>query len=203
MEQDTADPTGVRETSDSVQKATTIARNRKAAMAANLYIEKHKTYDQVAKKCGYPDASAARVAVERYMEEQLREHPRSISSMRDMAGRRLDNALRQCGKKALNPEDPEHLAALAQYRATIADWVKLYGLNAPQQVIVSNPTNDAILEVAMLIQQQGAPKLDEGDIFDEEAPDDEVRALEARRNGDTADTADIVEGELVEEPVHV
>lgn len=194
MEQDPTDPTGVRETSTSVQKATTVARDRKAATATNLYVEKHKTLKEVARKCGYPDAAAARVAIERYMERELKEHPKSISAMRDMAGRRLENALRQVSKKALNPDDPEHLAAVMQYRGIIGDWVKLFGLQAPQQVIVSNPTNDAILEVALRIQQQGAPQLTEGDIFDDEAPDDEVLALEARRNG-----TDVVEGEVLEE----
>lgn len=196
MEQDSADPTGVRETSGSVQKATTIARQRKAATATNLYVEKHKTLKEVAKKCGYPDANAARVAIERYMETELREHPRSISAMRDMAGRRLENLLRQVSKKALEPEDPEHLAAVMQYRGIIGDWAKLYGLIAPQQVVVSNPTNDMILEVALRIQQHGVPQLDEGDIFDDTAPDEEVLALERRRNG-----TDIIDGELVEEKV--
>lgn len=200
MEQDPTDPTGVRETSDSVQQATIIARNRKAAMATELYVEKHKTLDVVAEKCGYPDAKAARVAIERFMENELREHPRSISAMRDMAGRRLENALRQVSKKALKPSDPEHLAALVQYRGIISDWVKVYGLQAPQQVIVSNPTNDAILEVALRIQQQGAPQLREGDIFGDDAPDDEVRELEARAAaaaGKAADEEDIVDAELV------
>lgn len=196
MEQDPTDPTGVRETTSSVQKATTIARNRKAAMATELFVEKHKTLKEVAKKCGYPDAVAARVAIERYMENELREHPKSISSMRDMAGRRLDNLLRATAKKALDPENPEQLMAVQQYRGIVGDWSKLYGLHAPQQVIVSNPTSDAILEVALRIQQQGAPQLDEGDIFDDDAPDDEVLALEARRNG-----TDIVDAETVEETV--
>lgn len=201
MEQDPTDPTGVRETSKSVQQATTIARNRKAAMATELYVEKHKTLKVVAQKCGYPDATAARVAIERYMENELREHPKSISMMRDMAGRRLENVLRPVAKKALDGDSAEHLAAVVQYRGLISDWVGIYGLRAPQQVIVSNPTSDMIMEVALRIQQQGAPQLEEGDIFGDDAPDDEVRALEARASeagtSESEGTADIVDAELV------
>jgi hypothetical protein len=196
MEQDPTDPTGVRETSKSVQRATTIARNRKAAMAVDLYVEKHKPLDVVAKKCGYPDATAARVAIERYMENELREHPKSISMMRDMAGRRLENVLRSVSKKALNGDSDEHLAAVREYRGLINDWVRIYGLQAPQQVIVSNPTSDMIMEVALRIQQQGAPQLEEGDIFGDDAPDDEIRELEARSSTAKVDE-DIVDAVLV------
>lgn len=207
MEQDPTDPTGVRETSSSVQKATLVARQRKAAMAADLYVERHKTYEQIAKKCGYPDARAARVAVENFLAEELREHPRSIGAMRDMAGRRLDNLLRQTAKKALNPKDPEHLAAAQQYRGIIGDWAKLYGLHAPQQVVVSNPTSDAIVELAMQISMQGVPQLEQGDIFADDADDSEILELQrkqeearAQREADAERRAaeeDIVDAELV------
>lgn len=198
MEQDPTDPTGVRETSKSIQQATTIARNRKAAAATYLYVEKHKTLKEVAKKCGYPDAGAARVAIERHMESELREHPRSIAAMREMAGRRLEQLTRSTNKKAQDPDHPEHLAAVREQRANIESWVKIFGLQAPQQVVVTNPTSDAIMEVAMRLVGQATPDVEPGDIFSDEAPDDEVRALQARAAAKDP-LEDIVEAEWTED----
>lgn len=184
MEQDDTDPTGVRETSSSLQPATIRARERKAAAAVEMFIDKHKSYKEIAKKLGYPDANAARVAVERYMEEQLKAHPRSISAMRDMAGRRLDNALRSVAKKAMDDKHPEHLAAVQQYRGIVMDWSKHYGLTAPQQVVVSSPSLEQIEQVAGELLSKGTRQLAEGDIFGDDADDSEVQELHARQQED-------------------
>lgn len=192
MEYDATDPTGVRETSTSVQKATLDARRTKAAAATDAYIEKHKTLKEVAKKFGYPSPHAALVAIEKHMAEELRTHPRSIPAMREMAGRRLEQLLRSVNKKALDPDNPEHLNAVVVSRGIIETWSKNYGVAAPQQLIVSNPTQEAIEAMAQELLAAGTPQLPVGDIFGDDADDSEILALEAKQ-------ADVVDAELVEE----
>lgn len=194
MEQDPTHPTGVRETSTSVQQATLNAREEKAAAATYMYIEEHKTLDKVARKLGYPTAQDALRAIEKHMAERLKTHPRSQALMRDMASRRLESLSRSVWKKANDPNDPEHLAANARAQSVVMDWVRLNGLAAPTQVVVSNPTTEQIEMMASQILSVGAKPVREGDIFGDDADDSEIQALEARRS----DPSDIVEGELVD-----
>lgn len=200
MEQDPTDPTGVRETSTSVQQATLTAREEKAAMATELYVEKNKTLEVVARKCGYPSGVDALRAIEKFMAKMLAESPRNQALMRDMASRRLEQLSRSVWKKANDPKHPEHLQAHARAESVVMNWAKLNGVQAPQQVVVSNPTSEAIEAIAAEIAARGAKDLPEGDIFDENADDSEVLALQARQ--EAVEKADIVDAVLVEEPTN-
>lgn len=190
MEQDPTDPTGVRETSTSVQQATLDARKQKSAAATYLYVEEHKPLDKIARKLGYPDGKAALRAIEKYMADELRENPRSQAMMRDMASRRLEMLSRSAWKKATDPNDPEHLAANARAQSVVESWIKLNGLAAPTQLVVSSPTAEQIEMVATQILSVGQKAAEEGDIFGDDADDSEILALTA--------SEDIVEGELVD-----
>lgn len=198
MRQDPTHPTGVMETSSHTQAETLAARERKADSAVEMYVEKDKTLKQVCKKLGYPSEAAALAAIESRMAYHLRSNPRNQSAMRDMASRRLERLSRATMRRAEDYDDPEQLAAVAQARGVIMDWVKLNGLQAPQQIAITNPTDDAIVAIAMQMASRGAPALDTGDIFGEDADDSEVLALEARR-AERTDDDDIVDGEVVED----
>jgi hypothetical protein len=197
MEQDPTDPTGVRETSSSTQVATLLAREQKADMAIELYIDRNRDLDMVARKCGYPSRVDALRAIERRMAQLLAENPRNQALMRDMASRRLEALSRSVWKKATNPKDPEHLQAHARAESVVMNWVKLNGVAAPQQVVVSNPTSEAIEAIAAEIAARGAKQLAEGDIFADDADDSEVRALQAR--AEEAQNRDIVDAEVLED----
>jgi hypothetical protein len=192
MEQDPTHPTGVRETAASSQSGTARARREKAAMATKLYVDDHKTLKFVARKCGYPTATSALRAIEGHMANELKEHPKSQAMMRDMASRRLEMLSRSAWKKATDPNDPEHLAANARAQSVVMDWVRLNGLAAPTQLVISNPTTEMIEEMATKILSVGAKPVEEGDIFGDDADDSEILALEAKR-------ADVVDAEIVEE----
>ena len=198
MRQDPSHPTGVVETSSSLQVETVAARERKADAAVDMYVNKDKTLKQIARKLGYPTEVMALAAIEKRMQEHLRFHPRSTSAMREMAGRRLERLLRGVMAKADNPDDPEHLNAVTVARGVIGDWTKLYGVQAPTQVVVSNPTTEAIEARVHEIISQGAPKMTEGDIFGDDADDSEILELERRRQ-DAAE--DIVDAVIVEDAV--
>lgn len=196
MKQDPTHPTGVAETSSHLQVETVAARERKADAAVNMYLEKNKTLKQVARKLGYPSESAAMRAIELRLIEHSKNNPRTQASVREMIGRRLERLVRSVASKAFDPDDAEHLNAVTAMRGILSDQAKLYGATAPQQLVVTNPTTEAIEAVAHQIMSHGAVTQLEGDIFSDEADDEEVLALERRRRDAEED---IVDAELVDE----
>lgn len=196
MRQDPTHPTGVAETSTSLQVETISARDRKADAAVQAYINKDWTLAKICRKLGYPTEVAALAAIEKRMQEYLRFHPRSQAAIREMAGRRLERISRVVMKKAENFGDPEQLAAAREARGLIMDFVKLYGAQAPQQIVVTNPAQEQIEDMARRLTSNGAPALPVGDIFGDDADDAEILALEQRRK-DAKD--DIVDAEFTDE----
>lgn len=196
MKQDPTHPTGVLETSSHLQPETVLARDRKADAAVDMYVNKDVTLKKIARKLGYPSEVAALAAIEKRMGEHLRHFPRSQAAMREMASRRLERLTRVTMRKAEDRYDEEQLRAVAETRANIEAWARLNGLNAPQQIVVTNPTDDAIAAMAAQIINRGAPDIGAGDIFGDDADDTEVKALEQRR-ADAKD--DIVDAELVDD----
>jgi hypothetical protein len=196
MKQDPTHPTGVAETSSSLQVETVAARERKADAAVDMYLEKNKTLKVICRKLGYPSESAAMRAIELRLIEHSKANPKTQASVREMIGRRLERLARSVANKAYDPSDPEHLNAVTVLRGILSDQAKLYGATAPQQLIVTNPTTEAIEAMAHEFMSHGTITQAEGDIFSEEADDEEVLALEARRRDAEED---IVDAELVED----
>jgi hypothetical protein len=196
MKQDPTHPTGVAETSSSLQVETVAARERKADAAVDMYLEKNKTLKVICRKLGYPSESAEMRAIELRLIEHSRNNPKTQASVREMIGRRLERLARSVASKAYDENDPEHLNAVTVLRGILTDQAKLYGATAPQQLVVTNPTTEAIEAIAHQIMSHGAVAAIEGDIFSDDADDEEVLALERRR----ADTEnDIVDAEIVED----
>lgn len=176
MEQDSTHPTGVRETSSTLQPETTRARNRKAWAAAEAYFEKHD-WDEVAEAFGYPDGRAAQLAAERVMEAEAKENPRSLALMRQYASRRLERLVRARWTDAISDSETA-LASHDRALRSIDRWIKLHGLDAPTEVIVHSPTQDQIEAFVARVVNHGRPELPEGDIFGEDADDSEVIDIE-------------------------
>lgn len=173
IEQDSTDPTGVRapvRTRDDPGSAAGRARNRKASAALTLALG-GMGWDDIALAVGYPTARTARVAVEKALEKQLTSEE-DRAKLRRLASARLDRLLRSVWTKAVNPDHPEHLAALAKARDVIADHRKLFGLDAPAEVIVHNPDQAEIEAfVARLAQPLPVVEYDiiSGEVISEEA----------------------------------
>ena len=138
--QDSSDPTGIRSparTKDDAGGTAGRARNRKGNAALQLAAG-GMGWDDIATSLGYPTGRTARVAVERALERQLAtDEDRRV--LRKMAAVRLDRLLRSVYPKAVNPEHPEHLAAVGKARDLIADHRRLFGLDAPTEVTVHTP----------------------------------------------------------------
>lgn len=167
MQQDSSDPTGV---SGPEQGGIVRARERKANAALQLKTAGASWYE-IAETLGYPTARAALVAVEKALEREL-SSDESRSQMRDMAGRRLERLLRSSWSKATDPKHPEHLQAIARSRDIIDRHIKLYGLDAPSEVVVHSPSMTELEGWVARVVQADAPVLEEGNIFDIEYEED-------------------------------
>jgi hypothetical protein len=182
--QDSTDPTGVsgpsggrREnggTGGGTANGLYLARHRKAAAALQMRLA-GANWTEICKGVGYPTPRTAQVAVERALIRELHES-NDRDKMRRLAGARLDRLLRSAWTKAISPDHPEHLAALSKAREVVADHRKLFGLDAPTEVIVHNPTQAELEAWVATVVSTAVPQVVEYDIFnpDDEASDEEV-----------------------------
>jgi hypothetical protein len=167
MQQDSNDPT----------KGVVRARERKATAALQLRTA-GASWEEIADTLGYPTARSALLAVEKALEKELRTDE-SRAQMRDMAGRRLERLLRSAWGKATNPRHPEHLQAMARSRDIIDRHIKLYGLDAPAEVVIHSPSMTELEEWVARVVQADAPALEEANIFDVEFEEDDDDAASA------------------------
>jgi anti-sigma factor RsiW len=162
--QDPNDPTGVSDDSPAGGSGVARARDRKANAAIQLRIA-GASWAEVAEALGYPTPRAALVATEKALEKELRTEENK-TNMRSMAGRRLERMLRGVWAKAIDPEHPEHLLAVDKARLIIDRHAKLYGLDAPTEVVVTSPAQEELEKWVSEVIKTKSPQLDEADIFD-------------------------------------
>jgi hypothetical protein len=165
MAQDSSHPTGV-----TGNRTTALrARERKTNAALQMKLA-GATWEEIADVIGYPTPRQALVAVERALERELKTEP-SQAKMRALAGARLERLLRSCWSKAIDPAHPEHLVALAKAREIVDRHAKLYGLDAPTEVVVHNPTVHELEAWVATVVSETHPALPEYDIFEGEVVD--------------------------------
>jgi hypothetical protein len=100
------------------------------------------TYPEIARTAGYTSAFAARQAVERVLAASAGEEGRE--RLRGVEGKRLERLLRSVWVRATDSNDPEHLAYLRASLALIDRHIRLFGLDAPQQMVVYSPAQGEI-----------------------------------------------------------
>lgn len=169
--QDSSDQTGVADLSGHGSKEVTRARNRKAK-AALAYSIAGADWKQVARQCGYPTPRAAKVAVERMLEKRLdamdKEH------LRLMVSARLDTLLRTVWGKATDSDDDQQLPAAKVARELIADYRRVWGVDAPQEILVTSPTQRDIDEFVAGVLESSLPPVENADIVEADVIDDET-----------------------------
>jgi tRNA A37 N6-isopentenylltransferase MiaA len=163
IQQDSSHPTGVngpvRKHGDGAQKSLDRARDRKANAALEMRLA-HADWDEIAEALGSEDRD----------------------KLRQMAGTRLERMTRALWSKAIDPKNPEQMAAQRETRANIDRFAKLFGLDAPTEVVVHSPTQQELEEWVERVSSTQVPDLEEPDIFDidlepDPAEGDEPRAL--------------------------
>jgi hypothetical protein len=164
--QDPTHPTGVSETprnNTMPSSKAPAARQRKADTALSLRLA-GASWAEIAQVCGYPTPRAALVATERSLVKRLDDADRG--QMRQLAGARLERLLRGIWAKATDTSDPDQLAAVARCREIIDRHARLFGLDAPTEIVVHNPTKTELETWVMQVVAAGAPEVEEEDIFD-------------------------------------
>jgi hypothetical protein len=145
-----------------------------AALALILY---GASWSKAARITGYSSAFRCRAAVERVLASSAnssldRDHMRTITE------KRLNKLLQSVMPKAIDPEDPDHLAYNARALALVDRIGRLYGVDAPQQFQIT-ATDERISEYVGRVRQLAGA--------DMEAEEADIA------NADP----DIIEGELV------
>lgn len=97
-------------------------------------------YDDVAEALGLANARVAREHAEAALEARAWDDVKGRDRLRAENGARLERLLRGVWTKATNPDHPEHLAATKVARDLIDRHCRLYGLDAPAEVIIHTPT---------------------------------------------------------------
>lgn len=163
-EQDPTHPTGVIATNGKESDADR-PRERKANDVIAMRLAGY-SWEEIATVLGYPSPKAALVAFETGLERDLKNDPQQQAKMRDLAGRRLERLLRAVYSKAIDPEHPEQMVAHQRALAVIDRHAKLYGLDAPTQYVVHNPTQEEIHQwVGKVLRTSGGVEQN-ADIFD-------------------------------------
>lgn len=178
MQQDSNDPTGVAGKAAGNGKngeivagnAVSRARNRKANAAIQMKLA-GATWPEIAMVVGYPTPRAALVAVEKALEREMKEHG-DREAMRKLAGARLNRLLRGVWAKAIDDKHPEQMVAVTKAREIIAQESKLFGLDAPTEVVVHNPTQQEIEAWVVQITAHSEPPVQEANILEADEQED-------------------------------
>lgn len=127
-------------------------------------------YSEIADLLEYSSANQARLAVERGLASLVGKEDRE--QMRFIEARRLERILRGLWSKATDDKSDEHLPAARTALAVIDRHARLYGLDAPQEMVVYNPTGtelDAWVQaMAGQIRSAGPQEVDiiDGEVLD-------------------------------------
>jgi hypothetical protein len=170
FEQDSSDETGIKDNTPKGNSAVARARERKAHAALQLSLA-GIDWSDIAESVGYPTARAARVAVERTLEAEVFTKE-SQAILRAHAGKQLQRLTRAVWPKAINPDSPEQLPAAGKAREMIADFRKLYGLDAPTEMVITSPGQQELDQWVAEVLKLKTPALEEPDIFDAEVISD-------------------------------
>jgi len=178
--QDSSDPTGVADSRPRgggrhVALDATAARNRKADAALSLKMS-GASWTEVAMTLGFPTPRAAMLATEKALVRRL-DTEDDKAKMRGMSGARLERLLRGIWGRAISPDDPEQMTAVSRSRELIADYNKLYGLNAPAEVVVHSPTQSELEDWVLRMTATMVPAVEEPDIFEAEVVTPEIEAV--------------------------
>lgn len=149
-------------------------RSEQKAEAALALIIYGASYTKAAKIAGYSSAFRCRQAVERVLAQDARS-TLDRDKMRVVTEKRLNKLLQSVMAKALDPDDPQHLAYNARAFALTDRIGKLWGVDAPTQVQITATDERIAAYVGQVRQLAGADReaeeaniLEEGEYMEEE-----------------------------------
>lgn len=150
-----------------IDKSETKAQ---AALSLKLF---GASYTDIKNTLHYSSAYRARMAVERVLANAA-DSPEDRDKMRVLANKRIERLLSSVMPKAVNPNDPQHLAYNARALALIQSQGKIWGIDAPTQIQISATDADieayvnAIMPLAKADQLAIEADIIEADILEED-----------------------------------
>jgi hypothetical protein len=151
----------------------------RAAAAVQMAVE-GAAYSDIAKVLDYETPAAAKKAVWNTIGD-VEIDPQEVQRKRELMGRSLGKLLTSCMRRATNPHDPDHTTYVRTSLAIMDRQARLYGLDAPTNLVVHTPTQreiDAYVEQVRHIHLVAAGDL-EADILEAEVVTDDERGGEA------------------------
>lgn len=128
-------------------------------------------YSEIAEALEYTSVDQARSAVERGLAATASEEDRS--RQREIASRRLERLLRAIWAKATDETNPEQLSAARTALALVDRHIRLWGTDAPSEMVIYSPTaGEMEAWVARMAQQVRAGLPEEVDIIESEVISD-------------------------------
>lgn len=118
-----------------------VPRTAAAALALRLA---GAGYDEVADALGLTSARVAREHAETALAARAWGDKSGREQLRAENGARIERLLRSVWGKATNPDHPDHLPAIRVARELIDRHCRLYGLDAPSELVVHTPTSNEI-----------------------------------------------------------
>lgn len=149
---------------------TTVAKT-KAQAVLGLRLA-GTSFDEIAEALRMPDATHAQRAMEQALAVEVTPDDRAYH--RQLANLRYERLLRSLWDKALDPSDPEQLPAARAAREIVDRMVVLNGAAQPEEVIVRNPSADAIMAWLAKVAPIELPGVEEHDPFAADVEDAEV-----------------------------
>lgn len=129
-------------------------------------------YHEIAQRLNYADVEAAKRAVELAMSGTIDEEDRK-KAQRKMS-MQLDRLARSAWTKAIDPKNPEQLAAIKTVSGVLDRKAKLLGLDEPSQVAVHNPAAQELQTwIDAILENKHGSLPEEADVVDGEVVEDD------------------------------
>lgn len=143
----------------------------RATQAVGMWL-KGATYRDIAEWLNYADVEAAKRAVELGVSGTIDEEDRK-KAQRKMS-MQLDRLTRAAWEKAIDPENPEQLAAIKTVSGVLDRKAKLLGLDEPSQVAVHNPAAQELQTwIDAILENKHGSLPEEADVVDGEVIEDD------------------------------
>jgi hypothetical protein len=143
---------------------------RMGAAAVQLRVS-GASYADIADTLGLANPRAALNAVTRELALQGEDDPEGRDELRRVESARLDALLQGVMSKAIDPNHDEHLVAVRTAVTIIDRRIKLYGLDAPTEMIVHTPTQTELDAWVAAMVTHTMPSIREADVIDVESDD--------------------------------
>lgn len=152
------------------QSPTPQRVQRRAQAAVTLKIA-GASYGEIADTLGYSSPSRALTAVETELARAATTTDKD--KVREVNGRRYERLLRSLWVKASDPDHPEHLAAVRTAADIISRHSRLFGAEAPTEVVVHSPTTAELERWVASVMATGQPPVIEYDVLAISTPADQ------------------------------